>query len=55
MDIHTINTFLEKGSSNLRDTDFVLTSMNYLNQRGFKLMRMLGCGSYGAVHVMLAE
>jgi len=52
MDIDTINSFLEKGSSNLRDTD-VLTSMNYLIQRGFKLASMIGCGSYGAV--VLAE
>jgi len=52
MDIDTINSCLARGSSNLRDTD-VLTSMNYLNQRGFKLRCMLGCGSFGAV--MLAE
>jgi len=52
MDINTINSFLEKGSSNLKDSD-VLTSMDFLNQRGFKLIRMLGCGSFGAV--MLAE
>jgi len=52
MDIDTINSFLEKGSFNVRDTD-VLTSMDYLNQRGFKLVRMLGSGSFGAV--MLAE
>jgi len=52
MDIDIINSFLEKGSSNIRDTD-VLTSKNYLNQRGFKVVRMLGCGSFGAV--MLAE
>jgi len=52
MDMDTINSFLKKGSSNLTDTD-VLTSMNYLNQRGFKVVRMLGCGSFGAV--MLAE
>jgi len=48
MDIDTINSFLEKGSSNLRDTD-VLTSMNYLYQRGFKVVGMLGCGSFSAV------
>ena len=52
MDINTINSFLAKGSSNIRGTD-VLYSMNYLNQRGFKLVRMLGCGSFGVV--MLAE
>jgi len=52
MDINTINSFLEKGSSNLRDSD-LLTSMDYLNQRDFKLVRMLGCNSFGAV--MLAE
>jgi len=52
MDINTINSFLEKRSSNIKGTD-VLSSMNYLNQRGFKLVRMLGCGSFSAV--MLAE
>jgi len=52
MDIDTINSFLVKGVSNIRDSD-VITAMNYLNQRGFKLVRMLGCGSFGAV--MLAE
>jgi len=52
MDIDTINTFLEKGSSNIRDSD-VLTAMSYLNQIGFKVICMLGCGSFGAV--MLAE
>jgi len=52
MDIDTINSFLDKGCSSLRNTD-VLKSMNYLNQRGFKVVRMLGCGSFGAV--MLAE
>jgi len=52
MDIYTINSFLEKGSSNLKDYD-VLTSMDFLYQRGFKLIRMLGCGPFGAV--MLAE
>jgi len=52
MDIDTINSFLAKGISNIRDSD-VITGMNYLNQRGYKLIRMLGCGSFGAV--MLAE
>ena len=52
MDVNTIKSFLEKGNSNIRDTD-VLTAMSYLNQRGFKLIRMLGCGSFGAV--VLAE
>ena len=52
MDINTINSFLEKGFSHIKDTD-VLTSMDYLNQRGFKLVHMLGCGFFGAV--MLAE
>jgi len=52
MDIDTINSFLAKGISNIRDSD-VTTAMKYLNQSGFKLVRMLGCGSFGAV--MLAE
>jgi len=52
MDIDAIYPFLEKGSSNLRDTD-VFISMNYLKQRGFKLGGMIGSGSFGAV--MLAE
>ena len=52
MDVNTINSFLEKGNSNIRDTD-VLTAMSYLNQIGFKVIGMLGCGSFGAV--MLAE
>jgi len=52
MDSDTINAFLAKGSSNIRDTD-VLASMEYLNKRGFKVVGMLGCGSFGAV--MLAE
>jgi len=43
-----INAFLEKGSSNIRDTD-VLESIEYLSKRGFKVVGMLGCGSFGAV------
>ena len=52
MDIDTINSFLANGIANMRDSD-VIASMNFLNQRGFKLVRMLGRGSFGAV--MLAE
>ena len=52
MDINTISSILMDYFSNLRNED-VLTSMNYLNQRGFRLLRMLGCGSFGAV--LLAE
>jgi len=52
MDIEAIHSVLEKGSSNITDTD-VLASMTYLSQRGFKVVSMIGCGSFGAV--VLAE
>jgi len=52
MEINAINSLIEKGSSNIRGND-VLSSMNYLNQRGFKVVGMLGCGSFGVV--MMAE
>jgi len=52
MEPNTINSFLAEGFSNLKDTD-LLTEMNFLEQRGFKLVSILGCGSFGVV--ILAE
>jgi len=48
----TIKTFLAKRAPYQRNFD-VLTSINYFNQRGFRMVCMLGWGSFGAV--ILAE
>lgn len=48
MDIFTIINLLRRGSSNLTCID-VLESKIFLERIGYELVRMLGCGSYGAV------
>ena len=52
MDIDTITSALEQGSSNLRVTD-IKGSQKYLLDHGFEVEKLIGCGGFGAV--MLAK
>jgi len=48
MDKKKIASMLSKVQSNIRSTD-VLAAQKFLSERGYKVERMLGCGSFGAV------
>jgi len=48
MDISTISSTLLNEDSNLKATD-IIESQKYLEERGYQVESMIGCGSFSAV------